>query len=167
MASLYLGTGGLEQALAQEVSTALERKKELRCQLLLDHLRGTRGSPNSCSILQPIIRRYHPRASLSLYHTPNFRGLQKKLFPERFNEGMGLQHMKFFVIDNNVIITGYAYVLCWRYYTGQYHNYSSISIWLYSCSAVPISVTRTSPIDRTGVLSFRRAQSWLTSFQLS
>ena len=108
MASLYLGTGGLEQALVEKVSTALERNKELRCQFLLDHLRGTRGSPNSCSLLQPIVKRYHPRASLSLYHTPNFRGLQKKLFPERFNEGMGLQHMKVFVIDNTVIITGYA-----------------------------------------------------------
>ena len=106
MASLYLGTGGLEQALVQEVSTALERKKGLHCQFLLDHLRGTRGSPNSCSILQPIMERHHPRASLSLYHTPNFRGLQKKLFPERFNEGMGLQHMKVFIFDNNVIITG-------------------------------------------------------------
>lgn len=136
MASLYLGTGGLEQALAQEVSTALERKKELRCQLLLDHLRGTRGSPNSCSILQPIITRHHPRASLSLYHTPNFRGLQKKLFPERFNEGMGLQHMKFFVIDNNVIITGYAYVLCWYYYTIILGNIIIIPVFLYGCILV-------------------------------
>lgn len=112
MASLYLGTGGLEQALVQEVSTALERKKDLHCQFLLDHLRGTRGSPNSCSILQPIMKKYHPRASLSLYHTPNFRGLLKKLLPERFNEGMGLQHMKVFIFDNNVIITGYVYLSC-------------------------------------------------------
>lgn len=110
MASLYLGTGSLEHALVQEVSTALERKKDLHCHFLLDHLRGTRGSPNSCSMLQPIIERYHPRASLSLYHTPNFRGLQKKLFPERFNEGMGLQHMKVYIFDNNVVLTGYAYL---------------------------------------------------------
>lgn len=119
MASLYLGTGGLEQALVEQVSTALERKKELRCQFLLDHLRGTRGSPNSCSLLQSIVKRYHPRASLSLYHTPNFRGLRKKLFPERFNEGMGLQHMKVFVIDNTVIITGYAACLPNVHYSCQ------------------------------------------------
>ena len=110
MASLYLGTGNLEQALVQEVSTTLERKTDLRCQFLLDHLRGTRGVPNSCSMLQSIVEKYHPRASLSLYHTPNFRGLQKKLFPERFNEGMGLQHMKVLIFDNNVILTGYAYM---------------------------------------------------------
>lgn len=42
-----------------------------------------------------------------MYHTPNLTGIRKKIIPRRINEGWGLQHMKLYGIDDEVIISGY------------------------------------------------------------
>jgi phosphatidylserine/phosphatidylglycerophosphate/cardiolipin synthase-like enzyme len=42
-----------------------------------------------------------------MYHTPNLTGLRKKIIPKRINEGWGLQHMKLYGIDDEIIISGY------------------------------------------------------------
>jgi CDP-diacylglycerol--glycerol-3-phosphate 3-phosphatidyltransferase len=42
-----------------------------------------------------------------MYHTPNLTGLRKKLIPKRINEGWGLQHMKLYGIDDEIIMSGY------------------------------------------------------------
>ena len=44
--------------------------------------------------------------NLSLYHTPALRGLTKRLAPSRWNELLGLQHMKLYLFDDTVIISG-------------------------------------------------------------
>ena len=106
LSSLYLGTGELEQRLVRRIDDRMSAVKGLSCHFLLDCLRGTRGSPNSCTLLQPLIAKHPQAVRLSLYHTPDFRGLLKRVFPERFNEGMGLQHMKVYIFDNSVIISG-------------------------------------------------------------
>ncbi|XP_043523660.1 CDP-diacylglycerol--glycerol-3-phosphate 3-phosphatidyltransferase, mitochondrial isoform X2 [Frieseomelitta varia] len=41
-----------------------------------------------------------------LYHTPKLRGFLKMIIPDRFNELIGLQHMKLYMIDNDIIISG-------------------------------------------------------------
>jgi CDP-diacylglycerol--glycerol-3-phosphate 3-phosphatidyltransferase len=41
-----------------------------------------------------------------MYHTANLRGLKKKIVPKRLNEGWGLQHMKLYGIDDEIIISG-------------------------------------------------------------
>lgn len=74
--------------------------------VLLDHLRGSRGLPNSRTMLSKLVSDSGGNFKLFLYHTPNLRGLVKRYFPKRFNEGFGLQHMKLFVFDNDVILTG-------------------------------------------------------------
>ena len=81
-------------------------KKELKCTLLLDHLRGSRGSPNSRTMVEHLVPQFGNRFTLGLYHTPNLRGAVKALVPERFNEVMGLQHMKIYLFDNDVLISG-------------------------------------------------------------
>ena len=43
---------------------------------------------------------------MSLYHTPNLRGILKKTLPGKFSEIIGLQHTKVFVFDNDVCISG-------------------------------------------------------------
>lgn len=49
----------------------------------------------------------HPNnVQLFLYHTPNLRGNLKRLLPQRWNEIIGLQHMKYAVFDDDVILTG-------------------------------------------------------------
>lgn len=41
-----------------------------------------------------------------LYHTPFLKGFAKRYLPERTNEIVGLQHMKIYIFDDNVIISG-------------------------------------------------------------
>ncbi|XP_042883700.1 CDP-diacylglycerol--glycerol-3-phosphate 3-phosphatidyltransferase, mitochondrial-like [Penaeus japonicus] len=106
MSSLYLGTGKLEKEL---VSTMVKRANEcegLQVKWLLDFTRGSRGDYNSCSMLQPLISRHPGSCSVSLYHTPDLRGILKSIIPQRWNEVIGLQHMKLYVFDDTLVISG-------------------------------------------------------------
>jgi CDP-diacylglycerol--glycerol-3-phosphate 3-phosphatidyltransferase len=41
------------------------------------------------------------------FFTPEMRGFLKSLLPERVNEIIGVQHMKFFIFDDAIMISGY------------------------------------------------------------
>uniref|UniRef100_U3IWT6 CDP-diacylglycerol--glycerol-3-phosphate 3-phosphatidyltransferase n=2 Tax=Anas platyrhynchos TaxID=8839 RepID=U3IWT6_ANAPP len=112
MASLYLGTGLLEQELVDCLEETLEKSlqakesPDLRVSILLDYTRGSRGRKNSRTMLIPLLQRFPEQVRVSLFHTPNLRGLLKLLIPERFNETIGLQHIKVYLFDDNVILSG-------------------------------------------------------------
>ncbi|XP_062976208.1 CDP-diacylglycerol--glycerol-3-phosphate 3-phosphatidyltransferase, mitochondrial isoform X2 [Elgaria multicarinata webbii] len=112
LASLYLGTGPLEKELVDCIEMALERSLQgcgpsnLRVSILLDFTRGSRGRKNSRTMLLPLLRRFPEQVRISLFHTPNLRGLLRLLIPERFNETIGLQHIKVYLFDDNVILSG-------------------------------------------------------------
>ncbi|XP_062859071.1 CDP-diacylglycerol--glycerol-3-phosphate 3-phosphatidyltransferase, mitochondrial isoform X1 [Trichomycterus rosablanca] len=111
MASLYLGTGQLEQDLVDCVEEALERSQEdtgsdFKVSVLLDYTRGSRGKNNSRTMLLPLLQRFPEQMRVSLYHTPDLRGLLRLLVPERFNETIGVQHIKVYLFDNSLIISG-------------------------------------------------------------
>ncbi|EDW24955.1 GL23108 [Drosophila persimilis] len=106
LASLYLGTGQLESAFVQTLRHSLQSESSLRLNVLLDFTRGTRGDLNSKSMLMPLVREFKEQVQLSLYHTPDLRGMTKRLAPPRWNELLGLQHMKVYLFDDAVIISG-------------------------------------------------------------
>lgn len=112
LASLYLGTGPLEQELVDCIEETLQRSQDettisdLRVAVLLDCTRGSRGKKNSRTMLIPLLKKFPNQVRISLYHTPDLRGILKLLVPERFNETIGLQHIKIYLFDNNVIISG-------------------------------------------------------------
>lgn len=81
-------------------------RPQLKCTLLLDYLRGSRDNHNSRTMVQSLVNKFNGRFQLCLYHTPNLRGLLKWVGPERFNEVMGLQHMKVYIFDNSLVISG-------------------------------------------------------------
>lgn len=85
----------------------MNENNELKTKILLDYSRGLRGEKNSKTMLQPLINTFSNRFSLYLYHTPKLRGFLKKYIPERTNETIGVQHMKIYIVDNNLIISGY------------------------------------------------------------
>ncbi|KAL9101492.1 MAG: hypothetical protein Q9187_009243, partial [Circinaria calcarea] len=61
-----------------------------------------------------------------MYHTPNLTGVRKKIVPRRINEGWGLQHMKLYGIDDEIILSGAN--LSSDYFTNRqdrYHIFSS------------------------------------------
>ncbi|XP_029105924.1 CDP-diacylglycerol--glycerol-3-phosphate 3-phosphatidyltransferase, mitochondrial isoform X1 [Scleropages formosus] len=112
MASLYLGTGPLEQDLVDCLQEALERSQsvddphDLTVSILLDYTRGSRGKQNSRTMLLPLLRRFPDRMRVALYHTPDLRGLLRLLVPQRFNETIGVQHIKVYLFDDSLIMSG-------------------------------------------------------------
>lgn len=74
--------------------------------ILLDYTRGSRGSNSSRSMLLPLLEKYRDKVQVYLYHTPDLRGFWKKILPERFNEIVGLNHMKIYLADDDFIISG-------------------------------------------------------------
>ena len=102
-------------------------RPELRTTVLLDHLRGFRGSPNSYTLLKDLIDN---RFSAYFYHTPNLRGLLRCVAPSRFNEIMGLQHMKIYLFDDSFIISGLVLPLvyvCYLYRLLYFINRANLS----------------------------------------
>lgn len=105
MASLYLGIGKLETDLVNAIHSNLKNSSDLNVQILLDYTRGSRGDTNSKSMVKSLLtdcKNFY----LSLYHTPALRGLTKRLAPPRWNELLGLQHMKLYLFDDKVMISG-------------------------------------------------------------
>ena len=108
---MYIGK--TEHDLIDTLSQALRGNPDLKVSILTDALRGTRETPNpSCaSLLCSLVEEFGPeRVEIRMFHTPNLTGLRKKWIPRRINEGWGLQHMKLYGIDDEIILSGY--VIC-------------------------------------------------------
>ncbi|KAI1173467.1 hypothetical protein F4777DRAFT_600585 [Nemania sp. FL0916] len=115
LSTLYIGKTEEElarpptRAAITTLQEALRSNPELKLSILTDALRGTREAPSpSCaSLLAPLIAEFGPdRVEIRMYHTPNLTGLRKRHIPKRVNEGWGLQHMKLYGVDDEVILSG-------------------------------------------------------------
>ncbi|PKS07277.1 hypothetical protein jhhlp_005879 [Lomentospora prolificans] len=107
LSTLYIGKS--EQELIDTLAEALRNNPKLTVSILTDALRGTREAPNpSCaSLLAPLVEEFGAdRVEIHMYHTPNLTGLRKKHIPRRINEGWGLQHMKLYGMDDEIILSG-------------------------------------------------------------
>ncbi|KAL2350502.1 hypothetical protein BJ546DRAFT_404264 [Cryomyces antarcticus] len=130
LSTLYIGK--TEHELISTIRDALQKNPDLKVSFLTDALRGTRESPlPSCaSLLAPLVADFGPeRVEVRMFHTPNLTGLRKKIVPKRINEGWGLQHMKLYGIDDEIIISGAN--LSDDYFTNRqdrYHVFSSKEI---------------------------------------
>lgn len=108
--------------------------------ILLDCLRGTRntataanseflppaGSPfegilSSTSLLHPLEVKYPDRCKAFYYHTPKLHGLLKAILPERYNELIGVQHIKCYLVDDDVLLSGAN--LSEQYFTNRQDRY--------------------------------------------
>ncbi|KAL9630885.1 MAG: hypothetical protein Q9164_006193, partial [Protoblastenia rupestris] len=106
LSTLYIGKS--EHELIATIRNALNSNTSLRVSILTDALRGTREAPQpSCAaLLAPLVRDFPDRVEVRMYHTPNLTGLRKAFIPKRINEGWGLQHIKLYGIDDEVILSG-------------------------------------------------------------
>ena len=106
LSCLYLGNGELEQGL---VDSLLQNPHIAvgRCtaHVLLDGTRGTRGIKNSVTMLLPLRQQYPLHTRVSLYHSPDLRGILRRA-PSPFNEVIGLNHLKIFCFDDTLILSG-------------------------------------------------------------
>ena len=106
LSTLYIGP--TEHALVGAIRDALASNPDLRVSILTDALRGTREAPRpSCAgLLAPLAADFPAQVEVRLYHTPRLTGWRKRLVPNRINEGWGLQHMKLYGVDDEVILSG-------------------------------------------------------------
>lgn len=99
---------------------------------MTDALRGTREAPDpSCaSLLASLVHDFGPeRVEVRVFHTPNLTGIRKTILPKRINEGWGLQHMKLYGIDDEIIMSGAN--LSNDYFTDRqdrYHVFKSLEV---------------------------------------
>ncbi|OAL02617.1 CDP-diacylglycerol-glycerol-3-phosphate 3-phosphatidyltransferas-like protein [Phaeosphaeriaceae sp. SRC1lsM3a] len=130
LSTLYIGK--TEHELISTIRTALAKNPNLHVSFLTDSLRGTRETPDpsSASLLAPLITEFgSERVEVRMYHTPNLTGLRKKFIPRRINEGWGLQHMKLYGVDDEIIMSGAN--LSSDYFTNRqdrYHLFQSKQI---------------------------------------
>ncbi|GMT10651.1 hypothetical protein PFISCL1PPCAC_1948 [Pristionchus fissidentatus] len=105
LSSLYLGSGELETAIVDGLSRRLDENESLDVTILLDFLRGTRGEKEGKSSTNLLTKIAH-KAKVYLFHTPELRGALKSILGERNNEIIGLQHMKLYIFDDALLISG-------------------------------------------------------------
>jgi CDP-diacylglycerol--glycerol-3-phosphate 3-phosphatidyltransferase len=103
---LYIGK--TENELIDTLQEALQNNPQLQVSILTDALRGTREDPKpSCgTLLAPLVARFGDRVQIYMFHTPNLNGWRKKYMPKRINEGWGLQHMKLYGFDDEIVLSG-------------------------------------------------------------
>ncbi|KAI9661588.1 MAG: CDP-diacylglycerol--glycerol-3-phosphate 3-phosphatidyltransferase [Bathelium mastoideum] len=132
---IYLSTlyvGKTEHDLLNVIRDALRANKTLKVSFLTDALRGTREDPQpSCAtLLGTLLAEFGPeRVEVAMFHTPNLTGIRKAILPKRINEGWGLQHMKLYGVDDELIMSGAN--LSNDYFTNRqdrYHVFSSQEI---------------------------------------
>lgn len=108
LSSLYVGK--TQHELIETIDQALTNNENLTVSILTDALRGTREAPsNVCSanLLVPLVEKFGKhRVDIRMYHTPHLKGFTKSLAPKRINEAWGLQHMKLYGFDDEIILSG-------------------------------------------------------------
>jgi len=81
-------------------------KSAIKLNVLLEYTRGSRGTNNSRTMLLPLVKNFTKDTNVSLFHTPNLRGILRMLVPERFNETINVSHLKVYLFDNTLIMSG-------------------------------------------------------------
>ncbi|RKP37551.1 hypothetical protein BJ085DRAFT_18118 [Dimargaris cristalligena] len=109
LSTLYIGHA--ETELLQALDDALARNAQLEVRILFDGLRGTRQRHRGNSpadLFVPLVQRYPQRVHVALYHTPQLAGWRQRVYPERYNETLGLMHIKAYVFDGSTTIVSGA-----------------------------------------------------------
>lgn len=107
LSSLYIGKH--QNELVEIIYNELQNKPNLKVDILMDFLRSTRDLPkhSTVDLLLPLVEKFgKDRVNIRLYHTPHLHGWKELITPKRINEVYGLQHMKIYGIDNEIILSG-------------------------------------------------------------
>lgn len=141
----------------EALHAALKANPSLRLTLLLDYLRSTRETPkaSSASLAASLQAAFPDQVDVRLYHTPELTGWKKRWIPRRFDEGWGLQHMKCYGFDDDVMMSGYVPSQLLRGFQ-----------LMRECTE-RISAETTSRIDKIGTSSFSPTLHWPTTLPTS
>jgi len=126
IAALYLGTDEEEQVLVDTLREAVVKNKDLRVTLLFDRTRSLRCSKDALykstlHLLFPLVKSHPDRVVAYFYQTPLLTPLLQKWLPSRFQEVVGVQHLKVFIGDEDIILSGAN--LSDQYFTNRQDRY--------------------------------------------
>eukprot|EP00040_Diaphanoeca_grandis_P030983 m.184444 g.184444 ORF g.184444 m.184444 type:complete len:527 (+) comp32189_c0_seq2:208-1788(+) len=132
LSSLYLGNGDLEQELVDLLHEKVEERstsshtEPFQVRVHVDQTRGTRGKVNSASLLRPVFDTARTstnacEVAVSMYHSPKLQGIRGKLLKSPLNEVLELSHMKLYIGDDTVILSGCN--LSHDYFTSRQDRY--------------------------------------------
>lgn len=148
LSSLYIGTGPLEQQLLDVVADSLGSKPSLQALFLFDALRSTRTTrpeegrstekypsfKSSAEMLTHVLLAktarwkqmakagdQEDRLRVALYRTPDLTKGLERILPARLNEVVGVCHMKAYIFDDHVLMSGAN--LSTSYFTNRQDRY--------------------------------------------
>lgn len=108
--SLYLGTDIPEQKLCSDLVDNLKNNSSLKVLLLMDKYRACRKtkdkSPNSAEFFASNVLKYAKKGKCALFELPTLSSVESYILRGKWREIAGVQHMKFYIFDDQVIISG-------------------------------------------------------------
>ncbi|TPX43468.1 CDP-diacylglycerol---glycerol-3-phosphate 1-phosphatidyltransferase, partial [Synchytrium endobioticum] len=105
LASLFLGPA--QHDIVDALRLALEETPTLHVHILIDALRGTRHTPSSLDLLDPLRVEFVHRCRLSFFESPAFsKSALKHVLGRKVNEVLGVHHMKCYLFDSDCILGG-------------------------------------------------------------
>ncbi|QDZ19946.1 phospholipase [Chloropicon primus] len=156
VSTLYIGqTTEKERGLVELLAAA--KRRGTRVSLLLDALRARRSEGSktiaktlASSLLEP---GGGEPPQVSLYHTPRLKGLLKSVVKPPYSEIMGVCHMKVYVFDDAVLMSGAN--LNERYFTNRqdrYVSFKSAELASRVCDIIDAVGKHSYQLDRSGGL---------------
>jgi CDP-diacylglycerol---glycerol-3-phosphate 3-phosphatidyltransferase len=110
MSALYFGTGKLEQYLLDKINTQIESNPSLKVNFLMDYMRGTRigrDGDSTYNMLKGLkVKHYQRDLRCGFWHNPDTGFVKGKGSNGPLREVFGVHHIKAYVFDSNVVITG-------------------------------------------------------------
>ncbi|RWS21786.1 CDP-diacylglycerol--glycerol-3-phosphate 3-phosphatidyltransferase-like protein, partial [Leptotrombidium deliense] len=112
ISSLYIGTGKLEVNLIENLKKTMSQSSNLNVTILMDYMRGNRlnnardENSSTKALLKPLLCE---KTSVAFYLSPKYSNWWRKylLFGrQKWNEIISLQHIKCYIFDDNLIISG-------------------------------------------------------------
>eukprot|EP01121_Diplochlamys_sp_Union-15-3_P010373 TRINITY_DN2902_c0_g1_i3.p1 TRINITY_DN2902_c0_g1~~TRINITY_DN2902_c0_g1_i3.p1 ORF type:complete len:436 (-),score=55.41 TRINITY_DN2902_c0_g1_i3:29-1336(-) len=126
LSSLYIGIGAKSEQLVNAIKQALYEHPKLKVTILLDKQRASRSSNGKSSrslLLQNLSIPFPDRVSIYLYQTPHLKWPLNHILPSQVNEILGVQHIKAYITDSNLLISGAN--LSEEYFTSRKDRYIS------------------------------------------
>ncbi|CAE6530825.1 unnamed protein product, partial [Rhizoctonia solani] len=125
ISSLYIGE--TENQLISALSEALSRNDRLELTVQVDAFRSTRPSKTQTSpahLLLPLINAYPDRVRVKMFRSPKLSGPLRYLVPRRFDEGWGTWHAKVYLVDDEILLSGWVSAnLNSSYFTNRQDRY--------------------------------------------
>eukprot|EP01083_Nonionella_stella_P285140 970619_1 len=109
ISTLYIGQGDKEQHLVNTIKNTIQNNPNVTVSMIMDCSRSTRNMDtheSSLHTLLPLFNEDYTRnVNIHLFRTPLLRSFWN-LFPERAKEVAGVHHIKAFIFDDTLIISG-------------------------------------------------------------